>query len=307
LATLALVLLGGKVGLAYQATEQTFRDVGGQIATYLTARVDGAESVSLNGESFAFATMSSAETVEQVLAATERACVANSGNIADELGPLIAQARKTDARLGLLEPQQLTTLRRDSQVGKQSGDVTCLTRAEVDLKSPTNSGFLARLERFADTWELGQLGEAHYLHASREAGSDKTTILYVRSLGRLQLSNLFPEGGGDAPGRDSPDIPRPPGSVRTLSTRIDRTGDGFYSYESPEAAPSVLAFYDRQLSAGWEKMQLGEQDPETQLSRAYARDSRATYVVVEPRAGGGSDVALILLSRPEAAAPRAGK
>src|SRR6478609_4335664 len=236
LTTVALGLLAAKVGFAYRATEQTFREVGGKISDYLAARVDGAESVSLNGETFAFATMTSEDSVEQVLAATEQACVAGSGDIGSELAPIIEQARKTDARLGLIEPQKLTTLRRDSQSGKQSGDVTCLTRTPDPANSGTQAGFLARLERFADDFELGELGEAHYLHATREPGSDKTTIIYVRSLGRLKLANLFPEGGGDAPGHDPADIPRPPGSVRAMSARIARTSDGFYSYESPQAA-----------------------------------------------------------------------
>jgi hypothetical protein len=305
LATVAFVLLGAKLGLAYRTTEHTLREVGGQMVEYLRASVDGAESVSLNGETFAFASMTSDESVEQVLTATEQACAANSGNIAAELDPVIEQTQKSDARLGLIEPEKLTTLRRDSRAGRQSGDVTCLTRGQADGADAEHPGFLARLERFADTLELGQLGEAHYLHAARDESSGKTTILYVRSLGALKLGNLFPEGGGDAPGRDPPDIPRPPGSVRTLSAQIDRTSDGFYSYESPQAAETVLAFYDRQLEGAWERMRLDEQEPELKLSRAYARESRATYVVAEPRDGGGSDVALILLSRPEADAPLA--
>ncbi|HYQ30316.1 MAG TPA: hypothetical protein VER04_23965, partial [Polyangiaceae bacterium] len=274
LTTVAVVLLGAKLGMAYRTTEQTFRDVGGKIAQYLSARADGAESVSLNGETFAFATMTSEESVEQVLSATEQACVANSGNIGRELSPIIEQARQADARLGLIDAEKLTTLRRDSQTGKESGDVTCLTRTPGPHENPVGTAFLERLERFVDNFELGELGEAHYLHAGREPGSDKTTIIYVRSLGRLKLSNLFPEGGGDAPGRDPRDVPRPPGSVRTLSANIDRTSDGFFSYESPDSAPTVLAFYDRQLGASWEKIRLNEEDADTLRSRAYARDGR---------------------------------
>lgn len=304
LASVAVVLLGAKLGFAYRSAEQTFREMGGQISEYLTARVDGAESVSLNGESFAFATMSTQQSVEQVLAATERACASNSGNVTRELGPLIENARKTDARLGLIEPEKLTTLRRDSSLGKERGDVTCLTRPAEDAAQPAERGFLARLERFADSFALGDLGEAHYLRAERDPDSGKTRIIYVRSLGQLKLSNLFPIDAGDAPGRDPRDIPRPPGSVRTLSAGIDRTSDGFYSYESPQAPTTVLGFYDGELSRTWEKMVLDEQDPDSKLSRAYARDSRAVYVVVEPRASGGSDVALILLSRPDGATPR---
>ncbi len=300
-AGVAAVLLAAKLGLAYRTAEQTFREVGGQISEYLTAHVDGAESVSLNGERFAFAAMTSEQSVEQVLAATERACAQSPGDVASELGRVTENLRKTDARLGLSEPEKLTTLRRDSSRGQEHGDVTCLTRPADDGAHAATRGFVARLERFAETFALGELGEAHYLRAERDPDSGKTRILYVRSLGPLQLSKLFPEGAGDAPGRDPRDIPRPPGSVRTLSAGIERTSDGFYSYESPEAAATVLTFYDRELSRSWEKMKLDERDPETRLSRAYARGSRATYVVVEPRAGGGSDVALILLSRTDGA------
>ena len=299
LASVAVVLLGAKLGLAYRTGEQAFREVGGQIAEYLTARVDGAEQVSVNGERFAFAAMTTDDSVEHVLAATEQACAKNSGNIASELAPVLEGAAQTDGRLALLEPEKLTTLRRDSSIGRQSGDVTCLTRPGDDAEHPAERGFVARLERMADTWALGELGEAHYLRAEHDQDSGKTKIIYVKSLGQLELGKLFPEGAGDAPGRDPRDIPRPPGSVRTLSAGIDRTSDGFFSYESPAAAATVLTFYDRALERTWEKMALSEQEPETRLSRAYARDGRAVYVVAEPRPGGGSDVALILLSRPE--------
>jgi hypothetical protein len=299
LTSVLAVLLAAKLGFAYRSADQTFREVGGQIADYLTARVDGAESVSVNGERFAFATMTTEQSVEQVLAATEQACAANSGNVESELGPLLEGARKTEARLGLIEPRKLTTLRRDSSAGRPNGDVTCLTRPAADAEHAPERGFLARIERLADTWQLGELGEAHYLRAERDQDSGKTRILYVRSLGSLKLTNLFPEGTGDAPGRDPGDIPRPPGAVRTLSAAIDRTSDGFFSYESPAAPLTVLGFYDRELARSWQKMQLNGSEPETLLSRAYARGNRAVYVVAEPRSGGGSDVGLILLSRAE--------
>src|SRR5436190_884581 len=92
--TITLVLLGAKFGFAYKSAEKTMSEVGGQVVDYLTARVDGTEAVSLNGERFAFATMESHDSVEQVLSATEQACVDGSGNLHEELGPLLEQAKK---------------------------------------------------------------------------------------------------------------------------------------------------------------------------------------------------------------------
>lgn len=293
--TITLVLLGAKFGFAYKSAEKTLSQVGGQVVDYLTAHVDGAEAVSLNGERFAFATMETKDSVEQVLSATEHACVDGSGNLQEEIGPLLEQAKKAHPKLGDIDAAKLTTFRRDSKVGKAVGDVTCFTRPRDDGKTPQHPGFVGRLERFAESLAMGDLGEAHYLKAERQEDGN-TRILYVRSLSNLNLTNLFPEGGGDAPGRDPKDVARPPGSVRTLSATIERTGDGFYSYETPDAPNSVLTFYDSELKDKWEKMVLDESEPEIKLSRAYAQHDRAAYVTVEELDGGGSAVALILLA-----------
>jgi hypothetical protein len=292
----ATIVLGAKVGLAYKTTEKTFKDLGGQLADYLTMRVDGAETVSVNGERFAFATTATDASVDEILSATEQACAENSGNLVEEIGPVLEHAKKSHPQLKLLEPSKLTTVRRDGQHLRASGDVTCFTRPKEDGKSEQSPGFAKRLERFTETMALGELGEGHYLRANREEKTGKTRVLYVRSLGEMKLSNLF-GGEGDTPGRDPVDMPRPPGSTRTFSASIERNGDGFYSYETAETPAAVLNYYDDKLVKDWEKMVLDKDTPELQLARAYTQENRAAYVVIEPRDGGGSDVGLIVLGK----------
>jgi len=71
------------------------------------------------------------------------------------------------------------------------------------------------------------------------------------------------EGGGqsgekptsDVPGRDLPDVPRYPGSIRTMYGIIPGSPDtGFYiMYDAPGSAKEVKDFYEKQLPAnGWE-------------------------------------------------------
>jgi hypothetical protein len=294
------IVLGAKLGLAYKTTEQTFKELGGQLGDYLSLSVDGVEAVSINGERFAFAVTMTDQPVDEVLAATEKACAENSGSIAKELGPLIEHAKKEKPALGKIDPSKLTSLRRDSKSGAESGDVTCFTRPKDDGSDAEHPGFVERLERFTETLALGELGEAHYLRADYEEKADRTRILYVRSLSELKMSNLF-GGEGDVPGRDPHGLPRPPSSLRTFSAAIERTGDGFYSYESTEAPAAILHYYEAKLAKDWEKIDLGTETPELTLARAFAQDDRAAYVVTEPRAGGSSDVALIVIgSRGEA-------
>lgn len=292
----ATIVLGAKAGLAYKTTEKTFKDLGGQLADYLTMRVDGAESVAINGERFAFAVTSTDASVDEVLSATEQACAENSGNLAEEIGPVLEHAKQSHPQLGLLEAGKLTTVRRDGQQLRSSGDVTCFTRPKDDGKDGEHPGFVKRLERFTETMALGELGEGHYLRADREEKTGKTRVLYVRSLSEMKVSNLF-GGEGDTPGRDPDGVPRPAASTRTFSASIERNGDGFYSYETAETPAAVLNFYDDKLAKDWEKMVLDKDTPELQLARAYAQQDRAAYVVIEPREGGGSDVGLIVLGK----------
>jgi hypothetical protein len=303
----AFVVFGAKMGLAYKSTEQSLQEAGGQIAEYLKLSVDGVESVSINGERFAFAVTMTDMPVGEVLSITERACAENSGNLIDELGPVLEHAKKEKPGLKGLDASKLTTLRRDGKHGESSGDVTCFTRPRDDGKSAQHPGFMKRMQRFTENMALGELGEGHYLRADREEKANKTRILYVRSLGEMKMTNFF-SGDGDSPGKDPKDIPRPPSSERTLSAGIERNGDGFYSYESKESADAILNFYDQKMPKGWEKMPLDGNEPELTFARAFAQDDRATYVVIEPlKEGSGCAVALITLGQREQQLMKAGR
>jgi hypothetical protein len=294
---IAGIVLVAKLGQAYRASEQTLKELGGQLSDYLALPVDGIEAISLNGERFAFVSTMTKKPVDQVLDIAEKACAENSGNIVQELGPILEHVKRNQPEAGVIEPGKLTTLRRDGRTANKGGDVTCLTRPREDGKNAQHPGFIKRIERFTETFALGELGEAHYLRADYEAGPKQTHIVYIRSLGQLSLEHFF-AGPGDAPGADPRGVPRPPHSVRILSAAVERTGDGFYAYESPETPNAALNYYDQQLAKTWQKMDLNEKDaPERALDRAYAQGDRALYVVTEPTSDGGSSVGLIALGR----------
>jgi len=295
------IVLVAKLGQAYRASQETFKELGGQLSEYLSLPVDGIEAISLNGERFAFVSTMTNKPVQQVLDTAEKACAENSGDIVQEIGPVLDHIKRERPLVGVIEPNKLTTLRRDGKTSTKGGDVTCFTRPQDDGKNAQHPGFIKRLRRFTDTFALGELGEAHYLHADSEAGPNQTHIIYIRSLGELSLEHFF-GGSGDAPGQDPRGVPRPPRSLRILSAAVERTGDGFFGYESPETANSVLNYYDQQLAKTWEKMDLNEKDaPERALDRAYTQGDRALYVVTESKPDGGSSVGLIALGRPDSA------
>ena len=69
----------------------------------------------------------------------------------------------------------------------------------------------------------------------------------------------------DVPGRDLPDVPRYPGSVRSMYGSLPGMSDaGFYiMYDAPGTAEEVMDFYEAQLPAnGWESSVSAEEAEE---------------------------------------------
>jgi len=94
-----------------------------------------------------------------------------------------------------------------------------------------------RLQRFADTGDVADLGDLSFVYAEQHA--QRTTYVVLESTGSVPLREMFPESG-DAPGRDLSGLPRPEGARRVLSAWQADARPMLAAY-AVEASPAAAA------------------------------------------------------------------
>lgn len=144
---------------------------------------------------------------------------------------------RTFARRGVIERRT-----------QREGTVACLEGA-----NPVHFAALSRIFQgrpglavdAGESMDVGALGALRYTYARREA-EHRTAVLGVWSTGPLDVGALFP-ADGDAPGEADPELPRPRGSVRTLSVRHEALALPLVVYRAPGGARAVAASYAEDL------------------------------------------------------------
>jgi hypothetical protein len=104
----------------------------------------------------------------------------------------------------------------------------------------------ARLRAFTSSGDLSAFGKFRYVYA--KALRHGTFVRTAWADGPLNLKEMFPEKG-DAPGDDSPVVPRPAGSRRVLSVASAQVTGTLQVYEAREPEQALRAYYDREMSA----------------------------------------------------------
>lgn len=139
--------------------------------------------------------------------------------------------------------------------------------------------FWEGMSAFADSWDLSEIGHLRYAYA-RRLESGRTHVLTAWTDGSFKLNAMFPPTDGvDAPGADSPNVPRPPSSVRYLSAAADGRPHSIRVYESTATAKDVLSGYETQLTAsGWERVYIGEDAPQ---ARYFSKGGLDVVVMAE--------------------------
>jgi len=144
-----------------------------------------------------------------------------------------------------------------------------------------------RIQRFAETGNLAELGQLRYVLARREGNTTSALLLWTE--GDFPLLRMFPERG-DAPGRDPLDLPRPRQAERLLSA-VER--DAPYSltlYRVASApAPALIDYLEELKRAGWSIAPGGRADA------AVARHGDRT-VIISIRASGAQTATLSVLA-----------
>jgi hypothetical protein len=171
-------------------------------------------------------------------------------------------------------PRDSLTFSRATEGG--AGAILCFVAPGEKPISDTE--FVPRVRSFLASEDLEDLGDARYIFA-REAPAGGTDVVTVRMEGSFKLHD-FMTRDDDVPGRDVPEIPRPPGSIRILDVEVDGTPYSLKSYKTQESPEVVLSRYDRSLTAtGWGVVEIGDVPKAT--TRAFVKRGVGLIISVD--------------------------
>jgi hypothetical protein len=170
--------------------------------------------------------------------------------------------------------------------------LSCLAPSTPQLGT---DGLVHSVRTFMESGDLSELGDLRYITARRQP-SGKTQVVAVWTEGRFLLRSIFPERG-DVPGSDMVDVPRPPGSVRSVCATALRRSFGYRLYESDQPAREVLSFYELTLAQrGWASVD-GVDEPanasDSLHMRAFTKDGRALGIGVDHDEQGTTQISLV--------------
>ena len=215
---------------------------GAQMMRYEGAQRQGApRQLYLNGERMLLATASTTHSLDAVLDYYERRCMARDGALEQELLRVSgAEASNLPVDERLID----ATIRHDTG-GR--GYVACLDMGEGAIALEELG---KRLQSFADTGNLGDVGHLRYVYVTDEVATRHVVTFWTE--GRFELRKVVPETG-DAPGRDVDALPRPPGARRMLSAWEDGQPQSLTVYAFASQGEEALErFYREELPRrGW--------------------------------------------------------
>lgn len=175
-------------------------------------------------------------------------------------------------------------LMREERDGR--GVVMCFAPSE---QAPPPDGIQDRMSRwlsFFATGDLDRLGKLRYMFA-RETDGGRTHLVRVWTDEPFNLYAFTSSTGGDAPGSDPQDMPRPPESRRLLSATVQTAVYATRVYESRLTPAQIAEAYDQQMpDQGWElALTAGE-------ARIYKRHDVSVFVT--PREHDGHSLVSLL-------------
>ena len=151
----------------------------------------------------------------------------------------------------------LSSLAVRSASNESEGYVAC-----VDLGGPRIIKKTSRFARFAESWDLGDLGSLRYAYAKRAEDRPKheTFVLTMWADASLDLRALLSFGADDARGTDLAGVPRPQNAQRILSATEAGAPAGVFVYRVRRSSTSEIARQYRRLLSenGWSILERSE-------------------------------------------------
>jgi hypothetical protein len=181
----------------------------------------------------------------------------------------------------------------------QEGVVACLDLGSEQLSM---AEFARKLERFSVALDLAELGGVRLVRA--RALSYGAFFVVAESEGPVPLSAMFPLEG-DAPGLDSPDAPRPPGTRRVLAAWQEQGEPALFVYQSHQRVDELWAEYVRELGArGYVPSSLEHAQSAREHAELFAREGHSLLVVFTPEERGTEALIMPLDAGPGSIAVR---
>lgn len=121
------------------------------------------------------------------------------------------------------------------------------------VKGPNSKGTaMEAFKALGETGELGAVGELRYVFA-KKTKKGNTHVLTGWTTAKFNLKDMMPpDEDKDVPGEDFSEVPRPEGSRRVLSARIQGTPFGVNTYTTDTAPAKIVEQYDQTLlKQGW--------------------------------------------------------
>ena len=248
--TLLLLLLGSVLHVRSVRASASERAValGRELAQFGDV-LSGAHRVDINGETVYVATAVSDQSIRQLLDRFEAYCDSHNGGVPQDFAALAPDAAK-ELRRGLGDDwlAHWGVIREEHET---EGTVMCIAQRD-------GGGFVGltrRLEAFMRDWDLNDVGDFRYVYARRIEGN-RTQVFTSLTEGPFHLRRVLPDpNGGDSPGSDPSFVPRPPGSRRVLSSRVDGAPYALHVFTSAASVDEVVSFYGRELPGlGWQRI-----------------------------------------------------
>jgi hypothetical protein len=280
---------------AQAQAEKAVEKAGAELARQLGPHFVGpAQAVTVNGQRLFFASTFTQQSPREVVDLLEQHCRDHSGRTLRELGLLPEQVNGQAVPSGLRDPTRWATSRADSDDGA-AGQIACLAQPD----DPNGfAGLLDRMAEFAISGDVSKLGDMRYFVVREHAPTGETQVLAMWTEGAFDIPAMFPESG-DAPGDDSPDVPRPNGATRAFSASTPNRPYSLRIYESKGSASHVLSSYDADLPArGWERRPVnldaaGVPTETDERARAFTKDGRLLLIAVDDWDDGVSGVVFV--------------
>ncbi|MGH7284321.1 MAG: hypothetical protein ACRELY_22570 [Polyangiaceae bacterium] len=201
--------------------------------------LQGGRTVLVNGERAHVATVTSDESLETVIDRFAQNCSDNASPLSDAW-KMVPGENRNEAH------DAIAAVAITRELHENEGTVMCMVRGKNSRDS-----FIASVQEFAKTGDLGAIGQMRYAYAKRGADG-KTFVMTAWTDDTFSVRALTPKNGEDAPGSDSDDVPRPANAQRLLTTGIEEMPFVARAYKTTDAPGAVLAFYDLEMrNRGW--------------------------------------------------------
>jgi len=235
-----LALVAGR--LAWAQAKKAALETGGELVKLTQAgNLNGVYRLRMNGEQVDVASASSDQSVKSILDGFEKACQTHADGMAVDFANL-RPAISAGAVLHTTGWPGAGVLRNGNDEG---GVVACFAMGAAVGETEAYK----RVAAFAESGDLGKIGQIRYVTARRLSGVTHVVALWTE--GSLDVKKMFPETG-DAPGSDPKDVPRPPNGRRLFTAFAEGVPYAVRVYEAGASPDAVLAQYDQLLpKLGW--------------------------------------------------------